>query len=72
MNMLQSGVGILCLRVLANGMQSGLTSPARPWFSLDLTNKAVLRNEVKDLDRYILTKVEATRFFQKTLGQKET
>ena len=45
MNMLQSGVGILCLRVLANGMQSGLTSPARPWFSLDLTNKAVADSE---------------------------
>lgn len=39
MNRLQSGVGILALRVLANGMQSGLTSPARPWFSLDLTDK---------------------------------
>lgn len=36
------------------------------------SNEAVLRNEVKDLDRYILTKVEATRFFQKTLDQKET
>ena len=36
------------------------------------SNEAVLRDEVKDLDRYILTKVEATRFFQKTLGQKET
>lgn len=35
-------------------------------------NDTVLRNEVKDLDRYILTKVEATRFFQKTLDQKET
>jgi hypothetical protein len=39
MNMLESGVGIICLRALANGMQSGLTSPARPWFSLDLTDK---------------------------------
>lgn len=45
MNMLQSGVGILCLRVLANGMQSGLTSPARPWFSLDLTNKSLADSE---------------------------
>ncbi|MDR0338726.1 MAG: hypothetical protein LBH65_00440, partial [Desulfovibrio sp.] len=45
MNMLQSGVGILCLRVLANGMQSGLTSPARPWFSLDFTNKALADSE---------------------------
>lgn len=45
MNLLQSGVGILCLRVLANGMQSGLTSPARPWFSLDLTNKQLADSE---------------------------
>lgn len=39
LNKLQSGVGILTLRVLANGMQSGLTSPARPWFQLDLASK---------------------------------
>ncbi len=45
MNFLQSGVGILCLRVLANGMQSGLTSPARPWFSLDLTDKQLADSE---------------------------
>jgi hypothetical protein len=44
-NMLQSGVGIMSLRTLANGMQSGLTSPARPWFSLGLTNKAVADTE---------------------------
>ena len=36
------------------------------------SNENVLQQEVKDLDRYILTKVEATRFFQKTLDQKET
>lgn len=35
------------------------------------SNENVLQQEVKDLDRYILTKVEATRFFQKTLDQKE-
>ena len=45
MNMLQSGVGILALRTLANGMQSGLTSPARPWFSLDLTDKQIADTE---------------------------
>lgn len=36
------------------------------------SNESILREEVKDLDRYILTKVEATRFFQKTLAQNET
>ncbi|MDR2800869.1 MAG: head-tail connector protein [Desulfovibrio sp.] len=38
-NRLEDGIGIRALRVLANGMQSGLTSPARPWFSLTLADK---------------------------------
>jgi hypothetical protein len=46
MNLLQSGIGILTLRVLANGMQSGLTSPARPWFSLDLIDKELSDTEL--------------------------
>lgn len=40
-NPLMSGAGILALRTLANGLQSGLTSPSRPWFSLDFTNKQI-------------------------------
>lgn len=32
----------------------------------------ILRGSVNNLDRYLVTKVEATRFFQKTLGQKDT
>ena len=35
-NHLEDDIGILALRTLASGMQSGLTSPARPWFSLTL------------------------------------
>lgn len=38
-NRLEDGTGIMALRILANGMQSGLTSPARPWFSLTLQNR---------------------------------
>ena len=38
-NHLEDSVGILALRTLASGMQSGLTSPARPWFSLTLQNE---------------------------------
>lgn len=38
-NFLEDGTGIRALRILANGMQSGLTSPARPWFSLTLQNR---------------------------------
>ncbi|MDR1242315.1 MAG: head-tail connector protein [Deltaproteobacteria bacterium] len=40
-NKLQDSVGIMALRILANGMQSGLTSPARPWFALTLSNRAL-------------------------------
>ncbi|MDL2267166.1 head-tail connector protein [Desulfovibrio sp. OttesenSCG-928-G15] len=38
-NLLEDGVGIGALRTLASGMQSGLTSPARPWFSLTLQDE---------------------------------
>lgn len=43
-NHLQDDVGILALRTLASGMQSGLTSPARPWFSLSLQHEALTQN----------------------------
>ncbi|CAK7067652.1 MAG: hypothetical protein DELT_01720 [Desulfovibrio sp.] len=35
-NHLEDGTGVQALRTLSSGMQSGLTSPARPWFSLTL------------------------------------
>ncbi len=41
MNRLEDDLGILARRTLSAGMQSGLTSPARPWFSLTLENEAV-------------------------------
>jgi hypothetical protein len=37
-NHLWDGTGILARRTLSSGMQTGLTSPARPWFSLTLQN----------------------------------
>lgn len=40
-NHLEDDIGILALRTLASGMQSGLTSPARPWFSLTLQNEGL-------------------------------
>ncbi len=40
-NFLEDGTGILALRSLANGLHSGLTSPARPWFALSLHNRAL-------------------------------
>jgi hypothetical protein len=44
-NRLQDGIGIMALRILANGMQSGLTSPARPWFSLTLEDMELAKSE---------------------------
>ena len=44
-NHLQDDIGILAVRTLASGMQSGLTSPARPWFSLTLQDEALTHNE---------------------------
>lgn len=42
-NHLEDDVGVLALRTLASGMQGGLTSPARPWFSLTLRNEGMVR-----------------------------
>lgn len=42
-NHLEDDIGILALRTLASGMQSGLTSPARPWFSLTLQNETLMQ-----------------------------
>ena len=43
MNHLEDDIGILALRTLASGMQSGLTSPARPWFSLTLQDEPLVQ-----------------------------
>ena len=44
-NHLQDDIGILAVRTLASGMQSGLTSPARPWFSLTLQDEELTHNQ---------------------------
>jgi len=38
-NHLWDDAGILARRILSSGMQTGLTSPARPWFSLTIQNE---------------------------------
>ena len=38
---LVDSTGLLAVRTLASGMQSGLTSPARPWFRLSLQDEAL-------------------------------
>jgi len=42
-NHLWDDAGILARRTLSAGMQTGLTSPARPWFSLTLQNEDLAR-----------------------------
>jgi hypothetical protein len=44
-NYLEDSIGVMALRILANGMQSGLTSPARPWFSLTLQNRDLAESQ---------------------------
>lgn len=45
---LVDSTGLLAVRTLASGMQSGLTSPARPWFRLTLRNAgAAAGNEAR-------------------------
>ena len=44
-NHLQDDIGILAVRTLASGMQGGLTSPARPWFSLTLQDEVLTHNQ---------------------------
>ena len=38
-SLIYDGTGTRALRILAAGMQSGLTSPARPWFRLGIPDK---------------------------------
>ena len=43
-NRLVDATGILAMRVLAAGLQGGLTSPARPWFRLSLDDAELARS----------------------------
>ena len=44
-NRLFDSTGRLAARTLASGMQSGLTSPARPWFQLALQNEEIAQRD---------------------------
>ena len=43
-NSIYDSTGTRALRVLAAGMMSGMTSPARPWFRLATADKALMRH----------------------------
>lgn len=63
------GSGTVSLRTLAHGMMTGITSPARPWFKLTISNKAMAeRASVKDwLHR--VTQLMSTIFSKSNLYQ---
>ncbi len=42
---LVDSTGILAMRTLASGLQGGMTSPARPWFQLSLTDQELSQNK---------------------------
>ncbi|MDO5483512.1 MAG: portal protein, partial [Desulfovibrionaceae bacterium] len=46
---LVDATGILAMRVLAAGLQGGLTSPARPWFRLSLDDTELARSRAGQL-----------------------
>jgi len=62
------GTGGRALRVLSAGMQSGLTSPARPWFRLGLTDKDLeeykpVRNWLDEVRLRMLTVFSKSNFY---------
>lgn len=63
------GSGTVSLRTLAHGMMTGITSPARPWFKLTISNKSMAeRAAVKDW-LHNVTKLMATIFSKSNLYQ---
>lgn len=57
-----------CLRVLSAGMQTGLTSPARPWFRLtlyntDLAQYSPIRIWLDLVERIIYSRLARTNFY---------
>lgn len=62
------GTGGRALRILAAGMQSGLTSPARPWFRLGLADKdleayAPVRFYLDEVRRRMMTVFSKSNFY---------
>lgn len=59
------------VRVLAAGMQSGLTSPSRPWFRLELEDQALakngnVKNWLDEVERRMLTALARSNFYTST------
>lgn len=62
------GTGGRALRILAAGMQSGLTSPARPWFRLGLSDKdleayAPVRFYLDEVEKRMMTIFSKSNFY---------
>jgi hypothetical protein len=62
------GTATRALRILAAGMQSGLTSPARPWFKLGLQDKGLekygpVRNYLDEVEKRMRTVFTRSNFY---------
>lgn len=67
-NTLINGYPVVAMRVLAAGMQGGITSPARPWFKLGTRNVAFQENiEIKnwlgEVQKILLTLLSRSNFY---------
>lgn len=61
--------GIEAFRILTNGMTSGLSSPSRPWFALNLADKALMdqpgvRDWLSEVERRLYIFFAKTNFYQ--------
>lgn len=65
------GTGTRALRTMAAGMQSGLTSPARPWFQLTVSDPNLAQEEpvkywLEDVRRLMLRIFQRSNFYTTT------
>lgn len=67
------GTATRAVRVLAAGMQGGLTSPARPWFRLRLTDRELMefgpvRVWLDDVESHLYNALARSNFYQAVHG----
>lgn len=63
------GSGTISLRTLAHGMMTGITSPARPWFKLTISNKAMAERATVKNWLHRVTQLMSTIFSKSNLYQ---
>lgn len=66
---LLNGHPTLCARILAAGMTSGLTSPARPWFKLGIEDEELMRYTpvklwLEEIEKRMMTVFSRSNFYE--------